>query len=500
LFNRFVNDKGSVIERFLGLQHVSDTTSSSLKEALVSMLGRYGLSIAKIRGQGYDGASNMRGQFHGLQRLVLNENPFAFYIHCFAHQLQLVVVAVARCCASTDDFFNYVTLVVNTVSASCKRKDQLLQKHHDNLVEQLDSGEITPGRGKNQETSLARAGDTRWGTHHKTLVRLMLMWESVLEVLENISDDGTDGEKKTLASGLIEKIESFQFVFILHLMIRVLGITQDLSQCLQKKNQNIIRAIGLIGAVMRNLNAMRENGWDNIFEEVQAFADKQKIDIPNMDDMIPVRGRSKCRGAKLVSYYHHFHHGIFNVVLDQIICELNNRFPERSTQLLRCVACLDPTNKFANYEVEKLIQLAKIYYADFSDYECVKLRTELQNFMDEVKYDEDFDTCIDLGSLAEKMVLSDRHTYFPLVYRLIELALILPVATATVERAFSAMNIIKTDRRNKMNDDWMNDSMICYIERDLFVSIEDDKILERFQGIRNRKINLPRKVQRCVLF
>jgi hypothetical protein len=88
-----------------------------------------------------------------------------------------------------------------------------LQKHHDNLVEQLDSGEITPGRGKNQETSLARAGDTRWGTHHKTLVRLMLMWESVLEVLENISDDGTDGEKKTLASGLIEKMESFQFVF-----------------------------------------------------------------------------------------------------------------------------------------------------------------------------------------------------------------------------------------------------------------------------------------------
>jgi hypothetical protein len=29
----------------------------------------------------------MRGQFHGLQRLVLDENPYAFYIHCFAHQL-----------------------------------------------------------------------------------------------------------------------------------------------------------------------------------------------------------------------------------------------------------------------------------------------------------------------------------------------------------------------------------------------------------------------------
>ena len=193
---RFVNDKGNVIERFLGIEHVSDTTSHSLKEALDTMLRRYGLSISKIRGQGYDGASNMRGQFHGLQRLVLNENPFAFYIHCFAHQLQLVVVSVAKCCTSTFDFFNYVTSIVNTVSVSCKRKDQLLQNHHDHLVQQLDSGDIFPGRGKNQETSLARPGDTQWGTHHKTLARLMIMWSSILDVLENISEDGTYGGKE----------------------------------------------------------------------------------------------------------------------------------------------------------------------------------------------------------------------------------------------------------------------------------------------------------------
>jgi hypothetical protein len=167
---------------------------------------------------------------------------------------------------------------------------------------------------------------------------------------------------------------------------------------------------------------------------------------------------------------------------------------------LRCIACLDPTNGFANIEIEKLVELAKIYKDDFTDYECAKLRGDLLVFIDEVRNDKDFNTCIDLCSLAEKMVQSGRHTHFPLVYRLIEFAVILPVATATVERAFSAMNIIKTERRNKMNDDWMNDSMICYIERDLFASIEDDKILKRYQGIRNRKIHLPREGSRCVLF
>ncbi|XP_022681255.1 uncharacterized protein LOC111256822 [Setaria italica] len=291
-------------------------------------------------------------------------------------------------------------------------------------------------------------------------------------------------------------MESFEFVFILHLMIRVLGMTQDLSQCLQKKNQNIVRAIGLIGSVMRNMNEMRENGWDALFEEVKEFCLLNNIEIPNMEDMIPVRGRSRCRGAKLVSYYHHFHHGIFNVVIDQVYCELNNRFPERSTQLLRCVACLDPRDSFANFEVQKLVELAKIYKDDFCDYDCIKLAGDLPIFIDEVRNDDNFDTCIDLGNLAEKMVQIGRDTVFPLVYRLIELALILPVATATVERAFSAMNIIKTERRNKMNDDWLNNNMMCYIERDLFASIEDEKILKRFQGLRNRKMNLPNEGSR----
>jgi hypothetical protein len=44
----------------------------------------------------------------------------------------------------------------------------------------------------------------------------------------------------------------------------------------------------------------------------------------------------------LITYHHHLKHEIFNVVLDQLIVELNNRFGERSTRLLRCIACLDP--------------------------------------------------------------------------------------------------------------------------------------------------------------
>lgn len=140
--------------------------------------------------------------------------------------------------------------VVNTVNASCKRHDQLAQEHHDNLVHSLEMGEIFSGRGKNQATNLARPGNTRWGSHHKILCRLHYMWKAVLEVLENICQNGSSSQRTT-ASGLLKQMETFEFVLIMHFVIKLLGKTNDLSQCLQKKDQNIVRAIGLIGATLQ---------------------------------------------------------------------------------------------------------------------------------------------------------------------------------------------------------------------------------------------------------
>jgi hypothetical protein len=84
-----VNKKGQVIERFWGIKHVKGTTSEALKRALVEVFSNHGLSIGRLRGQGYVRASNMRGEFNGLHKIIYDENPYAFYIHYFAHQLQL---------------------------------------------------------------------------------------------------------------------------------------------------------------------------------------------------------------------------------------------------------------------------------------------------------------------------------------------------------------------------------------------------------------------------
>ena len=51
---------------------------------------------------------------------------------------------------------------------------------------EISSGEISTVKGKNQERSLPRPANTRWGSHHKTLVRLVELFSIVIEVLEYI--------------------------------------------------------------------------------------------------------------------------------------------------------------------------------------------------------------------------------------------------------------------------------------------------------------------------
>ena len=61
------------------------------------------------------------------------------------------------------------------------------------------------------------------------------------------------------------------------------------------------------------------------------------------------------------------------------------------------------------------------------------------------------------------MVEMKKDISYPLVYSLVTLSLILPVATTIIEKDFSEMNIIKNWQHNQMRDQWMNDYLERYI-------------------------------------
>ncbi|XP_050121356.1 uncharacterized protein LOC126599012 [Malus sylvestris] len=171
------------------------------------------------------------------------------------------------------------------------------------------------------------------------------------------------------------------------------------------------------------------------------------------------RGRSRRRVEKLTNL-HHYRVDLFIDVIDKQLQELNNRFNKTSTELLLC---------------------------DFSDMELTLLEDELKNYIFDMRLHNEFSALKGINNLAQKLVETKRDRQYPLMYLLVKLALILPIATASVKRAFSVMKIVKNPHRNRMGDQWLNDSLVVYIEKDVYDSISNDVVIRRFQNMRTRR-------------
>nr|XP_016488987.1 PREDICTED: zinc finger MYM-type protein 1-like [Nicotiana tabacum] len=122
---RYVNRCGSVVEHFIGIIHVRNTRALCLKEAIVDYIAQHSLSLSYVHGQCYDGASNMQGDFRGLKTLIQQESKSAYSIHCFAHQLQLTLVAVSKKYLEVGELVLLVSNILNIVGGSFKRMDDL---------------------------------------------------------------------------------------------------------------------------------------------------------------------------------------------------------------------------------------------------------------------------------------------------------------------------------------------------------------------------------------
>ena len=86
------------------------------------------------------------------------------------------------------------------------------------------------------------------------------MFPSVIDVFLVIGKDETLAKQRAQTDNLLILIQCFEFVFTLHLMKTILGITNDLSQALQRKDQDIVNAMALVKVTKQQLQRMKDDG------------------------------------------------------------------------------------------------------------------------------------------------------------------------------------------------------------------------------------------------
>ncbi|KAK8316690.1 hypothetical protein V6Z11_A13G057000 [Gossypium hirsutum] len=382
---RYVDEKGFIKERFFDLVHVQDIVAITLKEEICVALSRYCLDTQNIRGQGYDA-------------LFLNDCPYAYCVHCLAHRLQLALVTASRKVIPIHNFFSDLNFILNIISASCKCHDQLQAAQTIEIANMLEIDEL--------ET------------------------ENIIESSSNYSIRGD-------AATTYKKITSFGFIFILHLVKEIIGITYIICQLLQQKSQDTVNAMYLVSSTKTLIQKLREDGWNNLLEVVKAFCEKHNIEVLDMDSLYVVK-----RDRHQHVYFnmkHHYRVEIFNATIDTQFLELNSRFNQWTIDLLTLSSALDPKDAYKSFNMD------------------------------------------DICCIVEK--------YYPLDFtKLVHLLLTFPVSTVTTERAFSVMKIVKTRLRNKMEDEFLTDNLIVYVEREIAKNFDLDSIFSDFISLKERNL------------
>ncbi|KAG5589478.1 hypothetical protein H5410_039992 [Solanum commersonii] len=322
----------------------------------------------------------------------------AYSIHCFAHQLQLALI------------------------------------HFDNIEDKLEEllkfGEVHTRARFESERGLQRRDMKRDCPYHLD---------------------------RFVAENLLSKIHEFEFVFMLHLMFKVLLLTNELNKVLQKKDQDIVNAMGLLD-LSKRLQMMREDEWDSMMDDVSLFCGKHGISIPKMNEDYS-NGKSK-RKRSNISYLHHFRVEVFYAVIDLALQELNNRFDVVTSDLLLGMASLSPVDSFANFHKDRIMKLAE-YYQQVSQLEgnqgsCKsddrdKTRSNLVTCVSTCEANFDYSICYMRG---KSILINEVH---------------------------------KNDLRNRMDEDLLNGCLVCYIERSIFKNVSNDAIIDHFQNMKTRR-------------
>jgi hypothetical protein len=156
-------------------------------------------------------------------------------------------------------------------------------------------------------------------------------------------------------------------------------------------------------------------------------------------------------------------------------------------ELLTLCCALTPKNNYKAFKVETICTLVEKYYPmDFNEQDQILLRLQLRHFIVDARETSNLENLSTIQELCSCLVETEKEKIYYLIDRLLRLILTLPVSTATTERSFSAMKIIKNKLRNKMNAGFLADNMSVYIEKEIAANISSDTIIDEFKALATR--------------
>lgn len=435
---------GKINETFWGYFEVSDRSAVGLATIILKQLCEIGIekSPDKLICQTYDGASVMSGQKGGVQCLIKEKYCNANYIHCYAHQGNLILQNATSSSSQSRIFFQDLQGIGTFFSRSPKRMDYLIE------FVQRKLGSVPP---------------TRWYFQHRTVNTVFEHKENLIKCFEHIRDTEINDKKaSTEATGFVRTLKDPQFNFWLTFYHKIMPHVAIFFDCIQKRDIDSIK----VGEFVKHL----ENAVKNVR---RMYENEESFNEPLNKRQCIESGSSRSNRVAAIE------------VCDMITNSISDRF-QFSGHL--CASKLFFVEKFVQYSnkfPESDFQTTLTLYPKLNG---TKLRTEL-----EVLYSrEDLRCASGAAPLLQFFYDNNMSLTFSECVLVLKIIVTIPMTTVETERSFSTLKRIKTFLRNSMGNERLNALAMLSIEKKMVHSIPDfnKRVIEKFASSKNRRMEL----------
>ena len=261
---------GTVKEVFVAFVSVERITGKNIAAAILNWIQTVGLSPSDMRGQCYDGASNMSGERSGCSVVIQQQAPKVAYFHCAAHRLNLAVVSACKIQA----FMNveaYIREIARFFSFSPKRQ-RLFDKTMDKFLPEAKA------------RRLKDACRTRWVQRidsYTAFLELLPALHTSLQAMVSPgqhkdfgTDWGWDGNTITKANGYLYQLQSSSSLVCFKILLEILQCLKGLTVKLQMQASDVMYAYKQVQSVRLILQKTRE---DCVQEFNKIFAESLKL-------------------------------------------------------------------------------------------------------------------------------------------------------------------------------------------------------------------------------
>ena len=459
--------------RYLSLEVPQKADADGLIACLGNALGAFGVSNILQResvlgvaaegkpivvGGGTDGASvNISGQ-NGMRGKLCKELPWLYWMWCYAHRLELACkdACTSQLCKDLQD----VLLRLYYLYAKSPKKCRELSDIVDDLKEvwELSAGGSIP----------VRSQGSRWICHkRKALQRVVDRYGAYLNHLSAlIEDHSINSSDRARLRGYTNKWKQAKVLIGAAMYVDVLKAPSLLSLSLQDDILDIVQGIKQVLSASKALKAMACQD-PLVWPTVQLVCNRIKED----------KGHKVYQGSVLGNYSP----AVLKQCADEALSDikrleekLRERLEWSDMDMLRAIlAFLDTQNwRIVGEEGDSLadirsaVEVITTHFRVPLEAKEVDLCSIQDEVEEAVQYARNF---LNVSQNTHRKVWYQLHTVpdsskWPSVLELSKLLFSLPFSNAHVERAFSTLKVIKTERRTNLKKQTLSDLLEIKVE------------------------------------